>query len=177
MNDNNELALDNLSLDVAAPSVSAPQDARKELEQQIAAACIDEANLRAATKVAKEHRVSLVEKLQEILDGVGAATIDCDDVPPTAGAWGRESVECFSELGLSEKKIEALVNCGKFDGTVVGLRDWIAKAELWHRDVKGLGPAGADKVIDALNGYYQKHPITTNVIPMSESQTITGTLT
>ena len=66
------------------------------------------------------------------------------------------------KFGLTEKKAEQLTSSGKFDGTVRGLRDWIARDEGWHRQIKGFGPMWADKVSDALNAYYQANPLPEN---------------
>lgn len=156
-----------------------------DLEHELGDVCREEERLKALVKSAKEQRIKLVEQLQELCDERDNPTTDDDTADdrefggegrtpraatsptttaasPAGEAWGREPIEVFAKHGLKPAKVEALraaADKGKFDGNVVGLRDWIAKYDLWHRDVKGCGPKGADAIIDALTSYVAANPM------------------
>lgn len=158
-----------------------------DLEHELGEACREEERLRGLVKSAKELRIELTEQLEELCrerDNPPAASQDTAAADPLAGlkstpsvtgsastspaspageaVWGREPIEVLGSHGLKPAKVEALraaADAGKFGGDVVGLRDWIAKYDLWHRDVKGCGPKGADAVIDALTSYITANPM------------------
>lgn len=153
----------------------------RELETQIANSCELELELRDRLKTVRKNREGLVERLTKLKAGDNESEVDDDEneaydddrgddesrhsvtsVPCSPQAWGSDPVEVLEKFGLKAKKVEALraaADAGRFNGTVRGLRDWIAKSDLWHRDVKGCGPTGADKIGDALTAYMKANPI------------------
>ena len=130
----------------------------------------------------KESRVEKVEELEGLLrerdnlataasSQTSTATSDITHVTdevaspkPTSRPqdWGRDQIEVLAKHGMTEKKLESLraaADSGRFDGTIKGLRDWIAKYALWYRDVKGCGETGANKISDALTSYVAANPM------------------
>lgn len=150
------------------------------LETRIADACELELELRDQLKSLRKNRESMVERLTKLKSGDDEDDGDDDEsdnesssehrnlggesiaAPCSPQAWGSDPVEVLESFGLKLAKVEALraaSDAGRFNGTIKGLRDWIAKSDLWHRDVKGCGPTGADKISDALTAYMTKHPV------------------
>lgn len=157
-----------------------------EAEHELAEICREEERLKSQLKSVKESRVEMVEKLEALnhkqdnpFSGytenrgsgqVGSATtaaaehtaanLTAPPCPPQT--WGLEPIEALLRYGLKPAKVEALraaADKGHFTGTVAGLRDWIAKSDLWYRDVKGCGTSGAEKIGDALTGYATANPL------------------
>lgn len=150
------------------------------LETQIAEACELELELKDRLKTLRKNREGLVERLTKLKGGEDdpdddSDSEDCDDEidtrdiggeacvkPASSDAWGTDGVEALESHGLKPAKAEALraaADAGHFNGTIKGLRDWIAKSDLWHRNVKGCGPTGAEKIGDALTSYMTAHPV------------------
>ena len=133
-----------------------------DIEHELGNACREEERLRSLVKSAKELRIDLTEQLEQLCNERDNPTPEPEPAAgqgdtaamPTTGAvasgaasspqaWGREPIEVLAKHGLKPAKVEALraaAEAGKFGGDVAGLRDWIAKYDLWHRDVKGCGP-------------------------------------
>jgi ribosome modulation factor len=153
-------------------------------EHDLSNICREEERLKALLKSVKASRIEMVEKLEALLDkrdnpkpespakssGLSEQESYTQTVvgvvpqspPQEPQAWGRDQIEVLSKFGMTEKKLEALraaADGGRFDGTIKGLRDWIAKYDLWYRDVKGCGTSGADKISDALTKYVAANPM------------------
>ena len=151
------------------------------LETQIANACELELELRDRLKSLRKNREGLVERLTKLKNGDDDADDELDDgdrdlggesgtastgtapaTPCPMQAWGTDAIEVLESHGLKPAKVEALraaADAGNFNGTIRGLRDWIAASDLWHRNVKGCGPTGADKIGDALTSYMLANPM------------------
>lgn len=161
-------------------------DGIRELEESISKLCIEENSLKDRLKDLRKDRNTLAEELEGLFHRIEAGeyrfdvlhrevregdskpvapatpTSTASAASPAGEAWGREPIEVLAKHGLKPAKVEALraaADAGKFGGDVVGLRDWIAKYDLWHRDVKGCGPKGADAITDALTSYVAANPM------------------
>lgn len=147
-----------------------------ECEHRIADICREEESLKASAKAMKEARISEVDRLNELifdrdnpnfvddeLAAVGKSPLSSNSVSAIeSDRWGFDEIEVLGKHGLKEKKVESLreaASKGHFNGTVRGLRDWIAKYDLWYREVKSCGPTGADKITDALTSYVAANPV------------------
>lgn len=104
----------------------------------------------------------------------GEALVEVNSQAPIGvGAISGEPISALAAHGLTEKKIDSLqaaADAGRFDGTVRGLRDWIAKSDLWYRDVKGCGASGADKITDALTKYATANPEVSSDEPLTAAE-------
>lgn len=166
----------------AVMSVSV-DDSEKSIEQKIldcehriADICREEESLKASAKAMKGARISEVDRLNGLIfdrdnpdsgDSESAAVSKSPSGSTTVSSvesdrWGLDEIEVLGKHGLKEKKVESLreaASKGHFNGTVRGLRDWIAKYDLWYREVKSCGPTGADKITDALTAYVAANPV------------------
>ena len=152
------------------------------LRERIADACIRELHAKDLAKKWKDRREQLTEELDSLQKEIEADDEDSDDEDgddlnsdyqtsdassPAAtqsspqAVWGTDPVESLASHGLTGKKCESLreaADAGRFNGTIAGLRDWIAKSDLWYRDVKGCGASGSEKIGDALMAYQRANP-------------------
>ena len=170
-------------------------DGIRELEESISKMCIEENSLKEHLKDLRKDRNELAAELEGLLariaageyrfnplhrevgesDKPAASVVPTSEtttaIPCPPQAWGRDQIEVLSKHGLTEAKVEALraaSDKGKFDGTIAGLRDWIAKFDLWYRDVKGCGATGASKIGEALTSYVNANPVAEE--PMTPEQ-------
>lgn len=72
--------------------------------------------------------------------------------------WGNEPLSALVEFGMTDDKINKILEAQPDINTVRALRDFINADDQWHRKIKGLGETWIDKLTDALTAYYTAHP-------------------